>query len=223
MTATAGRPPPQERTGRRHDDHATFASAIRRGRGGALSPAPRAARADTPGVTETEIKIGQTMPYSGPASAYGVIGKADTAYFKMINDTGGINGRKITLVSLDDAYSPPKTVEQTRRLVEQEGVAFLFNSLGTAPCAAVRQYLNDNKIPQLFCATGASMFADPRHFPWTMGWQPNYQTEARIFGQYVVKTKPGREDRDPLPERRIWEGLSHRPEGRPRTGPRGPR
>ena len=149
-----------------------------------------AARADTPGVTDAEIKIGQTMPYSGPASAYGVIGKADAAYFRMINEAGGINGRRITLVSLDDAYSPPKTVEQTRRLVEQEGVAFLFNSLGTAPCAAVRQYLNDNKVPQLFCATGASTFADPKHFPWTMGWQPNYQTEARIFGQYIVKTKP---------------------------------
>lgn len=156
----------------------------------ALAATARAARADTPGVTETEIRIGQTMPYSGPASAYGVIGKADTAYFRMINDAGGINGRKITLISLDDAYSPPKTVEQTRRLVEQEGVAFLFNSLGTGPCAAVRQYLNDNKIPELFCATGASMFADPKHFPWTMGWQPNYQTEARIFGRHIVRTKP---------------------------------
>jgi branched-chain amino acid transport system substrate-binding protein len=148
------------------------------------------ARAETPGVTDTEIKIGQTMPYSGPASAYGVIGKADVAYFKMINEMGGINGRKINLISLDDGYSPPKTVEQTRRLVEQEQVAFLFNSLGTAPCAAVRQYLNDNKVPQLFVATGASMFSDPQHFPWTMGWQPNYQTEARIFGKRIVATNP---------------------------------
>ncbi len=156
----------------------------------AFAASARAARADTPGVTDAEIKIGQTMPYSGPASAYGVIGKADTAYFKMINDMGGINGRKITLVSLDDGYSPPKTVEQTRRLVEQEGVAFIFNGLGTACCAAVHQYLNDNKIPQLFCATGASMFADPEHFPWTMGWQPNYQTEAVIFGKTIASTKP---------------------------------
>jgi branched-chain amino acid transport system substrate-binding protein len=149
------------------------------------------ARADNaPGVTDTEIKIGQTMPYSGPASAYGVIGKAATAYFKMINEQGGVNGRKINLISLDDGYSPPKTVEQTRRLVEQEQVAFLFNSLGTAPCAAVRQYLNDNKVPQLFVATGASMFADPQHFPWTMGWQPNYQTEARIFGKHILMTNP---------------------------------
>jgi branched-chain amino acid transport system substrate-binding protein len=143
-----------------------------------------------PGVTDTEIKIGQTMPYSGPASAYGVIGKADLAYFKMINEQGGVNGRKINLISLDDGYSPPKTVEQTRRLVEQEQVAFLFNSLGTACCASVRQYMNDNKIPQLFVATGASMFADPEHFPWTMGWQPNYQTESAIFGKHIVATKP---------------------------------
>src|SRR5271169_4026847 len=124
------------------------------------------ARAENaPGVTDTEIKIGQTMPYSGPASAYGVIGKADVAYFKMINDQGGVNGRKINLISLDDGYSPPKTVEQVRRLVEQEQVAFLFNTLGTPPNAAIRQYLNDNKIPQLFVATGAAMFSDPKHFP----------------------------------------------------------
>jgi branched-chain amino acid transport system substrate-binding protein len=149
-----------------------------------------AVRADTPGVTNTEIKIGQTMPYSGPASAYGVIGKADTAYFKMINEMGGVNGRKINLISLDDGYSPPKTVEQIRRLVEQEQVAFIYNMLGTPCCAAVRQYLNDNKVPQLFCATGASMFSDPQHFPWTMGWQPNYQTEARIFAKHILASKP---------------------------------
>jgi branched-chain amino acid transport system substrate-binding protein len=130
------------------------------------------------------------MPYSGPASAYGVIGRAETAYFKMINEQGGINGRKINLISLDDGYSPPKTVEQTRRLVEDEKVAFIFNSLGTPPNAAIRQYLNDNKVPQLFVATGAAMFSDPAHFPWTMGWQPNYQTEAKIFGKHVLKTKP---------------------------------
>ena len=149
------------------------------------------ARADNaPGVTDTEIKIGQTMPYSGPASAYGVIGKTETAYFKMINEQGGVNGRKINLISLDDGYSPPKTVEQVRRLVEQEQVAFLFNTLGTAPNAAIRQYLNDNKVPQLFVSTGASMFADPEHFPWTVGFNPNYQTEARIYGKHILATKP---------------------------------
>jgi len=146
--------------------------------------------ANAPGVTDTEIKIGQTMPYSGPASAYGVIGKADAAYFKMINEMGGVNGRKINLVSLDDGYSPPKTVEQVRRLVEQEQVAFLFNTLGTPPNAAIRSYLNDNKVPQLFVATGASMFGDPQHFPWTIGFQPNYQTEAAIFGKHILATKP---------------------------------
>ncbi len=156
----------------------------------AFAASAGSARAETPGVTDTEIKIGQTMPYSGPASAYGVIGKADTAYFKMINDMGGINGRKINLISLDDGYSPPKTVEQVRRLVEEEKVAFLFNTLGTPPNLAIRQYLNDNKIPQLFVATGAATFSDPKHFPWTMGWQPNYQTEAKIFGQHILKTKP---------------------------------
>ena len=114
-----------------------------------------------PGVTDTEIKIGQTMPYSGPASAYGVIGNTEAAYFKMINEQGGVNGRKINLISLDDSYSPPKTVEQVRRLVEQEQVAFLFNTLGTAPNAAIRQYLNDNKVPQLFVVTGASALRRP--------------------------------------------------------------
>jgi len=148
------------------------------------------ARAETPGVTDTEIKIGQTMPYSGPASAYGVIGRTETAYFKMINEQGGINGRKINLISLDDGYSPPKTVEQVRRLVEQEQVAFLFNTLGTAPNAAIRQYLNDNKVPQLFVASGAAMFSDPKLFPWTIGYNPNYQTEARIYAKHILATKP---------------------------------
>src|ERR1700678_3615675 len=148
----------------------------------ALATSAWPARAENaPGVTDTEIKIGQTMPYSGPASAYGVIGKTEAAYFKMINEAGGVNGRKINFISLDDAYSPPKTVEQIRRLVEQEQVAFIFQSLGTPCNAAIRQYLNDNKVPQLFVATGAAMFSDPAHFPWTMGWQPNYQTEAKIF------------------------------------------
>jgi len=158
----------------------------------ALAANAGSARADNaPGITDTEIKIGQTMPYSGPASAYGVDGRAEVAYFKMINDMGGVNGRKINLISLDDGYSPPKTVEQVRRLVEQEQVAFLFSTLGTPCNAAIRQYCNDNKIPQLFVATGAAMFADPQHFPWTMsGVLPNYQTEARIFAKHILQTKP---------------------------------
>jgi branched-chain amino acid transport system substrate-binding protein len=152
---------------------------------------PRAARAENaPGVTDTEIKIGQTMPYSGPASAYGVIGRTEAAYFKMINDQGGINGRKINFISLDDGYSPPKTVEQVRRLVEQERVAFLVNTLGTSSNAAIRQYLNDNKVPQLFVLSGAPMFADPEHYPWTMGFLPSYQTEARIYAKHILATKP---------------------------------
>ena len=130
------------------------------------------------------------MPYSGPASAYGVIGRTEAAYFKMINDQGGVNGRKITLISLDDGYSPPKTVEQVRRLVEDEQVAFLFQTLGTAPNLAIRQYLNDNKVPQLFVATGASMFADPERFPWTIGYNPSYQTEARIYAKHILATRP---------------------------------
>ena len=152
----------------------------------------RAARAENaPGVTDTEIKIGQTIPYSGPLSAYGVIGRTEAAYFRMINEQGGINGRKINLISVDDAYSPPKTVEQARRLVEQERVAFLFQTLGTACNLAIRQYCNDNKVPQLFLLTGASVFADPQHFPWTMSFIPNYQTEARIFAKHILATKPG--------------------------------
>jgi branched-chain amino acid transport system substrate-binding protein len=158
----------------------------------ALASGSRAAfAANAPGVTDTEIKIGQTMPYSGPASAYGVIGKADVAYFKMINEMGGVNGRKLNLISLDDGYSPPKTVEQIRRLVEQEQVAFIFNSLGTPSNAAIRPYLTENKVPQLFVATGAAMWSDPKNFPWTIGWQPNYRTEAHIFGKHIVATKPG--------------------------------
>jgi branched-chain amino acid transport system substrate-binding protein len=157
----------------------------------ALATSAWPARAENaPGVTDTEIKIGQTMPYSGPASAYGVIGKTEAAYFKMINEAGGVNGRKINLISLDDSYSPPKTVEQIRRLVEQEQVAFIFNMLGTPCCAAVHQYLNDGKVPQLFVATGASIFSDPKNFPWTIGYQPNYQTEAKIFGKHILQSKP---------------------------------
>ena len=143
------------------------------------------------------------MPYSGPASAYGVIGRTEAAYFKMINETGGVNGRKINLISLDDGYSPPKTVEQIRRLVEQEQVAFIFESLGTPTNAAIRPYLNDNKVPQLFVATGASMFGDPQHFPWTMGVNPNYQTEAHIYAKHILADQARREDRRALSERRV--------------------
>jgi branched-chain amino acid transport system substrate-binding protein len=156
----------------------------------ALPFASTARGADMPGVTDKEIKIGQTMPYSGPASAYGQIGKTELAYFKWINEQGGVNGRQINLISLDDAYSPPKTVEQTRRLIEQEGVAFMFNMLGTGPCLATRDYLNQNGIPQLFVATGAATFSDPEHFKWTVGLQPNYQTESSIFGRHILQTKP---------------------------------
>jgi branched-chain amino acid transport system substrate-binding protein len=157
----------------------------------ALATGSRAAlAANAPGITDSEIKFGQTMPYSGPASAYGVIGKTEAAYFKMINETGGVNGRKLNLISLDDGYSPPKTVEQTRRLVEQEEVAFIFNSLGTGQNAAIRPYLTENKVPQLFVATGSSLWNDPKNFPWTIGFNPNYQTESRIYGQYILKNSP---------------------------------
>jgi len=143
-----------------------------------------------PGVTDTEIKIGNTMPYSGPASAYGVIGKSLGAYFAMINDQGGVNGRKINLISRDDGYSPPKTVEVVRKLVEEDQVLLLFNTLGTAPNIAIQGYLNDNKVPQLFVASGADRWNDPKHFPWTMGWAPSYRVEARIYGRYILKNLP---------------------------------
>ena len=145
---------------------------------------------NAPGVSASEIKIGQTMPYSGPASAYGAIGHSEAAYIAMINDEGGINGRKIDLLSLDDGYSPPKTFEQTRRLVEQEGVALIFSSLGTPTGVVVRKYLNEKKVPQLFQASGATFWGDHEHFPWSIGWQPNYQTEGAIYGHYLLKTKP---------------------------------
>jgi branched-chain amino acid transport system substrate-binding protein len=158
--------------------------------GALLAAGPAAAQGALPGVTATEIKIGQTMPYSGPASAYGTIGKVEAAYFAKINDEGGINGRKINLISLDDGYSPPKTVEQVRRLVEQDGVLLTFQNLGTPPNTAIHKYLNQKKVPQLFVSTGATMWGDPEHFPWTMGWQPNYQTEARIYAKYLLQAKP---------------------------------
>jgi branched-chain amino acid transport system substrate-binding protein len=142
------------------------------------------------GATDTEIKIGNIVPYSGPASAYGVIGKTEAAYFKMINDQGGINGRKINFISYDDAYSPPKAVEQARRLVESDEVLLVFNSLGTPSNSAIQKYLNGKKVPQLFVASGASRWNDPKNFPWTMGWQPSYQNEARIYAKYLMKEKP---------------------------------
>ena len=142
------------------------------------------------GATDTEIKIGGIMPYSGPASAYGTIGKASAAYFKKINDEGGINGRKINLISVDDGYSPPKAVEMARRLVEQDQVLFIFNSLGTPSNSAIHKYMNAKKVPQLFVATGATKWNDPKNFPWTMGWQPNYQTEAAIYAKHILQTKP---------------------------------
>ena len=144
-----------------------------------------------PGASDTEIKIGNTEAYSGPASAYGQIGKVQSAYFKMLNDQGGINGRKINFMSLDDGYSPPKTVEMTRRLVEQEKVLLIFNSLGTPSNTAIVKYLNARKVPHLFLATGASKWNDPKGAPWTTGFQPNYQSEAAVYGQHIMKTKPG--------------------------------
>jgi branched-chain amino acid transport system substrate-binding protein len=142
------------------------------------------------GATDTEIKIGNIMPYSGPASAYGVIGKTEEAYFKKINAEGGINGRKINFVSYDDGYSPPKAVEQVRKLVESDEVLLVFNPLGTPSNTAIQKYLNSKKVPQLFVATGATKWNDPKDFPWTMGWQPSYQSEARIYAKYVLKEKP---------------------------------
>ncbi|MBM3598233.1 MAG: ABC transporter substrate-binding protein [Alphaproteobacteria bacterium] len=140
-----------------------------------------------PGASDKEIKIGNINPYSGPASAYGTIGKAIGAYFDKINDEGGINGRKIKYITLDDGYSPPKAVEQARRLVEAEQVLLLFQSLGTPSNTAIQAYMNEKKVPQLFVATGATKWNDPKNFPWTMGWQPNYQTEARIYAKHILQ------------------------------------
>jgi ABC-type branched-subunit amino acid transport system substrate-binding protein len=142
------------------------------------------------GASDTEIVIGNIMPYSGPASAYGVQGKTEAAYFKMINNAGGINGRKIKFISYDDSYSPPKTVEQARKLVESDEVLFIFNALGTPPNSAIHKYMNAKKVPQLFVATGATKWNDPKDFPWTIGWQPGYQSEARIYAKYILKEKP---------------------------------
>ncbi|MGT2436860.1 ABC transporter substrate-binding protein [Bradyrhizobium betae] len=142
------------------------------------------------GATDTEIKIGNIMPYSGPASAYGIIGRTEAAYFKKINEEGGINGRKINFISYDDAYSPPKAVEQARKLVESDEVLFIFNSLGTPSNSAIQKYMNSKKVPQLFVATGATKWNDPQNFPWTMGWQPSYQSETQIYAKWLLKNKP---------------------------------
>jgi branched-chain amino acid transport system substrate-binding protein len=143
-----------------------------------------------PGASDTEIRIGNTNPYSGPASAYGTIGKAIGAYFKMVNEQGGINGRKITFISYDDSYSPPKTVEMVRKLVEQDSALFVFQTLGTPSNTAIHKYMNTRKVPQLHVATGATKWNDPKNFPWTMGWQPNYQTEATIYAKHILQTRP---------------------------------
>src|SRR5512143_2380417 len=140
-----------------------------------------------PGASDTEIRIGNTMPYSGPASSYGVIGKTEAAYFNKINAEGGINGRKINFISYDDAYSPPKAIEQARKLVEGDEVLFLFQPLGTPSNSAIQKYMNAKKVPQLFVATGATKWGEPKNFPWTMGWQPNYQAEAKIYIRYILK------------------------------------
>src|SRR3982074_2560954 len=143
-----------------------------------------------PGASDTEIKIGNIMPYSGPAAAYGVTGKAQAAYFNKITAEDGINGRKINFISYDDAFSPPKAVEQARKLVESDEVLFIFHPLGTPSNSAIQKYMNEKKVPQLFVATGATKWDDPRQFPWTMGWQPNYQSEGRIYAKYILKERP---------------------------------
>ena len=169
--------------GRRHVVLGTAAAAVLP----ALAARPGLAQKKYgPGVTDTEIKIGQTMPYSGNASAYGVAGRAQAAYFRMINDAGGINGRKINFISLDDGYSPPKTVELARQLVERDQVLFLFYPLGTQTNTAIHKYMNQKKVPQLFVATGASKWGDPQHFPWTIGWAPDYHTEGLIYAKHIL-------------------------------------
>lgn len=156
----------------------------------AMSNAALAQKSYDSGVSDTEIKIGNIMPYSGPASAYAAIGKAEEAYFNKVNAEGGINGRKVKFISYDDAYSPPKTVEQARKLVESDNVLLIFGSLGTSTNGAIRKYMNEKKVPQLFVASGASKWNDPKQYPWTMGWQPSYTSEAKIYAKYILKEKP---------------------------------
>src|SRR6516225_7039371 len=156
----------------------------------ALTAAAPVVAADTPGVTATEIKIGNTNPYSGPASAYSVVGKLETAFFKMVNDQGGVAGRKINFISLDDDYSPPKTLEQVRRLIEEDQVALLFNNMGTPTNSAIQRYVNQKKVPHLFIAASGDKFGDYQRFPWTMRFQPSSRTEAQIYAKYTLKEKP---------------------------------
>ena len=160
-----------------------------------------------PGVTDTEILLGQTMPYSGPVSAYGTYGKAQAAFFRMLNEHGGVNGRKIKLLSLDDGYSPPRTVEQIRKLVEQDQVLMIFSSFGTPTNTAIVKYLNAKKVPQLFVTSGAAEFADPKTYPWTMGWRVNYVSEAKRLRQVPPAGAAEREDRGAVPARRCGQGL----------------
>jgi branched-chain amino acid transport system substrate-binding protein len=159
---------------------------------GAMESTALAQKKYDPGATDTEIKIGNIMPYSGPASAYATIGKTEAAYFKKINEEGGINGRKINFISYDDSYSPPKTVEQARKLVESDEVLLIFNPLGTPGNSAIQKYMNAKKVPQIFVSSGAAKWNDPKNFPWTIGWQPSYQVEARIYAAYIRKNYPGK-------------------------------
>ena len=159
---------------------------------GAMASTALAQKKYDPGATDTEIKIGNIMPYSGPASAYATIGKTEAAYFRKINEEGGINGRKINFISYDDAYSPPKTVEQARKLVESDEVLLIFNPLGTPGNSAIQKYMNAKKVPQIFVSSGAAKWNDPKNFPWTIGWQPSYQVEARIYAAFILKNYPGK-------------------------------
>jgi branched-chain amino acid transport system substrate-binding protein len=168
---------------------ASMALAVGIGANPVLNPASAEKKYD-PGASDTEIKVGNIMPYSGPLSAYALIGRTEAAFFNMINDQGGINGRKINFISYDDAFSPPKTVEQARKLVESDEVLLIFQNLGTPTSNAIQKYLNGKKVPQLFVATGATKFGDYKNFPWTMGWQPTYQTEGRIYARYILDNLP---------------------------------
>ena len=186
----------------------------------AISPAHAQKKYD-PGATDTEIKIGQTLPFSGPASAYASIGKTQAAYFNMINEQGGVNGRKINLIQYDDGYSPPKAVEQVRKLVENDEVLFMFQMIGTPSNAAVQKYLNGKKVPQLFAATGASRFSDPKNYPWTLGFNPNYFVEGRHLRPVHPQELSGCQGRRALSERRSRTRLSQRHQVRARRQGRG--
>jgi hypothetical protein len=171
--------------------------------------------ADMPGVTDTEIKLGNIAPYSGPASAYSTIAKTISAYFDKVNEEGGINGRKINFLSYDDGYSPPKAVEQARKLVESDEALLIFQSLGTPSNSAIEKYMNMKKVPQLLVATGATKFGNPEEAPWTMGWQPNYQSEGIIYGRWITSRNARCQDRRDVSERRFRQGCAERSENRP--------